>query len=687
MTYKIGIDVGGSFTDLVVTNDSSEINLFKAPSTPSAPAVGVQNLLKEAAHVYKKSLKEFLGETESIVHGTTISTNSVIQHKAAKIGLLVTKGFRHILYYREGGKKDVFNLHMEHIEPYVPIYLTLPVDERMNCEGEVEIPLNEDSARQAICQLKKYGVEAIGVCFLWSIANPAHENRVGEIIEEEFPGIPYSLSHIVQPVIKEFTRCSSTAIDASLKPVVSEYCRALQEWLSENGFMHELLLIVATGGAMSITECVERPVYVVFSGPTVAPVAGLLYGTERGFNSIINVDMGGTSFDVSAIVEGTALMTGMASVGDFPTGVNSVEINSIGAGGGSIAWVDKGGLLHVGPISAGASPGPACYATGGDAPTVTDADIVLGYLNPNYFLGGKMKIDSTLSYKAIEEKVAKPLKIGVVEAAASISKVVNQDMVSAISLIVARHGIDPRRFLLVVAGGAGPTHAVWLAKEMNMKWVLMPKAAGNFCAIGMMNADLRFDNLQSYYTESLKFDVKTVNKILEGLETRGRLSLDAAEAPESKRIFEYSAEARYPGQIHTLSVPLPDSRLRDDTLPQLMKNFHDIHEKRYMTAERDCYIEFQNWRVAATCITSKVSFKDQPLGSEDPSKALKGYRKVYFTESLGFMNTPVYDGNKLTYGNKIEGPAIIEEFTCTPVIPPDTSIVVTKWGDYYMELP
>lgn len=684
MAYRLSVDIGGTFTDLAVVDEQGKVGLFKSASTPTNPAQGVKDVLGLACKAYGTSQSELLSDTELLVHGTTVSTNAVRERRAAKTGLLCTKGFDNILYYRQAGKKDPFNLWMEYVEPYVPHYLTFPVEERIGADGQILIPLNEQDVQTAIRQLKKWNVEAIAVCFLWAHVNPIHEKRVGEIIEEEWPGIPYSLSHKVQPVIREFVRTSSTCLDASLRPVVTKYCDDLDTWLRENGFRHEFLMVVASGGVVGIREAIVRPVYTIFSGPTMGAVAGLLFSAERGFNNVVTIDMGGTSFDVSANLDGIPLVTDSAMVAELPIGVTSVEINSIGASGGSIAWVDTAGVLRVGPRSAGAVPGPACYMLGGEEPTVTDANVVLGYVNPDFFLGGTMKLTPELSWKAIEEKVARPLKIGVEEAANGIISLVNTNITNAILTITRKRGINLRDFLLFVGGGAGPTHAAYLARELDMKHILIPKMAGGLCALGMLNADLKFHNVGSFYTESTRFDPEAVNRLLEDLEARAIRALQEQGIPPERRKIEYYFSARYPGQVYELQIPLRSSRVSQDSLPQMVDDFHSEHERRYFTSERTNYIEMLCWRVTATGVMPRITFPEQPLGSEDTSPALKGKRKAYLYG--GFIDTPIYDGGKLVHGMIIQGPAIIEDYGSSPLIPRGVKCTITKLGDYYLEL-
>lgn len=685
MGYQLTVDVGGTFTDLMVLDEKREARLFKAPSNPDAPERGVQEVLQQAAQHYRMGLRDFLVLSDRLVHGTTVSTNAVLQRRGVMTALLVTKGHRHTLWTRDGYKEDVFNLRLHYHAPYVPVYLTLPVDERIDRFGEVLRPLDEDEVRAHLRQLKKWDVKSIGVCFLWSIVNPDHEKRVGEIIEEEWPEVAYSLSHEVQPVIREFVRSSACVLDASLKPIVSEYCRRLQRWLTENGFRYDFLMVVASGGVVGVWESVRRPVYIIFSGPTVGPVAGLFYGQERGTSNVITVDMGGTSFDVGAAIDGTPVMTGEARIADWPTGITSVEINSIGAGGGSIAWADSGGMLHVGPQSAGAFPGPACYMRGGMESTVSDANLVLGYFDPDFFLGGTMRLGSEAAHQAID-RVAGALKVSTVEAAHAIFSLVNTNMANAMLTITMRHGLEPRDFLLVCGGGAGPTQVAWLARELGMTRVLIPKWAGGLCAVGMLSSDVKFETMGTCFTESVRFSPEEVNGVLEEMEARGKVFLDAQGVPEERRRLEYFMEARYPGQVYNLRIPLEVNRVDESALSKMVQDFHDAHEKRYFVAERDAPVEMMNWGVTSVGRMPTASLQEQPFAGKDASGALKGKRKAYFAELGGFVETPVYDGVGLRHGMEVQGHAIIEDYASTPVIPPWARVTVTRWGDYFMEL-
>ena len=684
---RISVDVGGTFTDLIVADDTGVRDVVKVPTTPHDPTVGVLDAVRLAADGRGGSADQLLRDCEFFIHGTTVSTNALLQKKTAKTGLLCTKGHRHILYYRDAGKLEPYNLRVNYPEPLIPVYLTLPVTERVNSEGGVETPLDEQDVREAIRQLKNWNVEAIAVALLWSIVNPAHEQRIAEIIDEEWPGVHTSISSEVQPLVREYHRTCATVIDASVKPIIRKYVESLQKNLAANGLEHEFLMVVSSGGVMSATDSVKRPIYTVNSGPSMGPVSGKVCGETIGARNVIVIDMGGTSFEVSTVIDGVIPVSREQKIGADPLGIIAIDVNTLGAGGGSIAWVDPGGMLCVGPQSAGADPGPACYAMGGTDATVTDADVLLGYLNPNNFLGGRKKLDRNLAHKAIDENIAKPLRLSVEEAAAAIVTVVEEKMFSGIEEITVRRGIDPREFLLVSGGGAGAAHAAALAEELGIQRVLVPKHATALCAFGMLASDIRFDNAITHYTDSRAFDFETVNGNLTRLEARGRDSLLAGGIPPEKMRFESFVEARYPFQVWGIEFPLPGGRITEEVLPQIVEDFERFHEERYGAREPGQYVEFTHWRVTASGLMPKLTAPEQKSSPDkDASKALKGERKTCFKESGAFLNTCIYDGRVLSPGNEIEGPAIVEEPGTTLVIPPKWKAFVHDGGDYLLEL-
>jgi len=687
--FRVCSDVGGTFSDLFVfEEESGSWDIFKSPTTPDDVTVGVIETLRLVSEYYNMPLKDFMAQCASFTHGSTIATNAIIQRKVAKVGLICTKGFRDILTRREIGKDSAFEWDMDYPEPYVPRYLTLPVTERINSEGGVEIPLDEDDVRTAIRQLKKYNVEVIAICLMWSVVNPVHEQRINEIIKEEWPEVPTVLSSELTPIIREYRRTSSTVINASLIKVVRSYVSRLARGLEEIGYQSPIAMLTSSGGIAAVDEIARKPIYSVDSGPAMTPVAGRAVAEmERGVNNVITVDMGGTSFDICAITNGNIMVSRDCKVLDHYLGISKVDSRSIGAGGGSIAWVDPGGLARVGPQSAGAIPGPACYGLGGTEPTVTDANIVLGYLNPDYFLGGRLKLAPQLSESAICEKIATPLKLGILEAAFTIWMTVNYNMLGAIQDMTVWQGIDPREYLIVAGGGAAGMHIQAIAKELGMKEILIPKFAGVLSSVGGIFSNLIGEFSSSYFTESTRFNYDAVNDVLARLEKQAEEFLLRHNVVSEDGKIEFYVEARYPYQIWELDVPLRSNRIRNEQeLRQMVDDFHDVHGRVFAIKEPEQYIECVHWRVRAIGEVAKPAIKELSYGGKDPSAALKGKRSAYFGELGGLVETLVYDGAKLMYGNRIEAPAIIEEPTTTIVILPGGRATVTKFGSYLVEL-
>jgi len=647
--------------------------------------VAAQEMGRSVADVLKEC-SSFVGG--SLVHGSTITTNAVLQGRVAKVGLICTRGHRDVLTIRHGGeKRNPYNLKEEYAEPYVPRYLTMEVTERINSEGEIVVPLDEEDVRRAVTRLKEYKVEVIAVCLLWDIMNPAHEQRIGEIIQEEWPGVPYVLAADLNPCLREVWRTSSVCIDASLIPIVGDYMRDLDTTLRESGYRGELSMLTSTGGIMSVEESLAKPIYSIDCGPAMAPVAGKVFGKlERESNHVLIMDMGGTSFDISSVIDGSIAVTREAKISGYDLGVAKVDSRSIGAGGGSIAWVDPGGLCHVGPQSAQAVPGPACYGKGGEEPTVTDANLMLGFLDPEYYLGGRMRLHPELAEKAIMEKVAKPLNLSLRDAAYTIYTGVNVNMVTAIEELTIWQGIDPNEYLFVGGGAAAGLHVIPICQELDTREALIPKTAGGLSAVGGLFGDMVGEYASGYLTESHAFNFEEVNARLEGLERKAIAFLDRSEIPESKRRLEFFCEARYPYQIWELPVPLKVNRFKDDKdLLQLVEDFHAVHERVFAVRE-DTYIECIHWRVRAVGVVDKPKLVDTPLVGKDPSSAFVGTRKVYLGPEIGEMEASCYRGDSLKPGNEIAPPSIIQEDTTTLAVLPGSKVSVTRYGNYLIEL-
>jgi N-methylhydantoinase A len=692
---KVCIDVGGTFTDASMVDEKCDIRIFKSLSTPPDYVQGIIDVLKVAAEYYSKSLDEFMKSCStliggSLVHGTTITTNAMLEGNVAKVGLICTKGQRDMLTFREGGKEDSYDWMMDYPEPYVPRYLTIPVTERINSEGEVEIPLSEYEVRQALRQLRQWNVESVAVCLLWSIENSIHECRISEIAKEEFPEVPCVLSSEVNPCIREYRRCVSTAIDASLRPLASTYIANFEKCLKDIGYQGELNMLTSAGGAMSAKELIGRPILSVDCGPALAPFAGKEYSEkEMGIDDVITVDMGGTSFDVSCMSRGKIAVSRESKMGDDLLGISKVDTRSIGAGGGSIAWIDVAGLIHVGPKSAGSNPGPACYMRGGTEPTVSDANVVMGYLDPDYFLGGRMKLDAKLAEEVINAKVSGILKISVEEAAFTITATTNANMAGAIRDITIWQGIDPREYLLVGGGGAFGLHCVPIMQELEMQKALIPKTASALSATGGVFADLVAEYSRSCYTDTSVFDYGGVRETMDYLMGEAHKFLDRNRVPIERRELEFSVEARYPYQVWELPVSLTGISLtNEEGVAKLVERFHEEHERVFAIKEPGVHIECLFWKVRAIGkgVVGQVKLKEMEFRNRKPSsKALIGKRKAYFKELGGMVETPIYLGEELGYGNELSGPAVIEEPTTTIVLPPRSMATVQKFGSYYIE--
>jgi len=689
MGYRVSVDVGGTFTDLVITETDGKVVLgrHKSPTTPEDRSKGVLNCLKLAAEGLGIGLQELLQETSVISHGSTTATNAVLDGSGAKCGLICTKGTKHILWRGEGRRKNMFNYKVLPPQPLLRPYLCLEVTERINSEGEIVLPLNEDEVRAAVHQLKEWNVKTVAVCTLWSILNPVHERRIGEIIEEEWPGVYYCLSSDIQPIIREYHRTCCVVFNAMLQPVVTAYLKKLQTVLAENGFRGELLIVVSSGAVVPVEEVTRKPVFMLFSGPAMGPSAGYYYSSQEGEQSCITIDMGGTSFDVSTVIDGQITTTRDGRILNYPTGVSSIEILTLGAGGGSIAWVDPAGRIGVGPLSAEADPGPACYMKGGKEPTVTDAYVTLGYMIPDYFLGGRMKISPELGREVIKEKIAKPLKLTVEEAAFGICQVVNNNMIGGILDMTVRRGIDPREFVIVTGGGATSIPVAQLALEMGVKRVIIPKETSVLCAFGAMNAPIALSSVSSKYTNTKAFDHDDINKVFEGLDAEGNAFLDGLGTPPENREYEYYCAARYPLQVTELEIPLADKRLNPEVVSKLTDDFHAASLARYKTNDPTSFVEFIMWRHVARSLTPTIELPTQPFSGEDPSSALKGKQLAYFDKNEGFIETPYYDGDKLAHGMRVDGPALIVLPDTTIVVPPGFKVSTQEPGYYVMEVP
>jgi N-methylhydantoinase A len=669
--HSISLDIGGTFTDFVVRDDRGAIETYKSSTTSGNISRGIFNGLDMISQRRATTLAILLADCHSFSCGTTVATNAILERKTSRTGLLCTDGFRDTLLIREGGKTDTYNLWVDFPAPYVPRHLTFGIKERINAEGGVETPLDEAGVHAAIAEMKQLGVEAVAVSLLWSIANPAHELRIGAILATEWPEIPVSLGHLVHPTIREYRRASASAIDASLKPIVYRNVNEIRERLESNGFGGVLSFITSNGGRTSIEEIMAKPVYLCMSGPSAISHAGseIARMEDVPHGNIITVDMGGTSFDVSVTTAWRTPMHREGTIGGELFGVPSVEVLTIGAGGGSIARVDAGGFVHVGPESAGAFPGPACYGRGGRLPTVTDANLARGLLEPDGFADGQMQLSRDASATAIADELGDRLGMSVDEAASLICLTIEQNMVGAIEDITIRRGVDPRDFVLVSGGSAGGLHAAAIARELGMRQVIIPRAAGVLSAFGTDRGDIKFNFARSLFTQSDRFDYAAVERVIRSLEAEGIAYLDRMNVPAERRVLQFTAEARYEGQVWQLTTALPEAHIRDAAaLADFVESFHQLHEQHYSVRAPQDAVEITEWNLVAIGVAavhaSDAAAPPTALPVPAPTR-----REAFLKEEGGAIDLPVYELQAMPVGSSVAGPCLIQDKLTVSLVP------------------
>ena len=678
MGYRLGIDIGGTFTDFVLIDSQGRLTQAKVISTPDEPAIAIRNGLERLASRLATSLPSLLAETDFIVHGSTAALNALIEGKGAKTGLLCTEGFRDSIEIRLAWKERRYDWKYPPPPVLVPRYLRLPVRERITRDGAIHIPLVEDDVYRAIETLKRNRVQSVAVCLLWSFRNPAHERRIGEILAREFPETYVSLSVDILPEIREFDRASTTVVNAYVGPVVKRYVDSIERLFESVGYRKALRYMQSNSGMASGAEIVKRPVYALGSGPAAAPAAGLYHARQLGQENILTVDMGGTSCDVCLVPDGKPDLAKGLDIVRYRLRVPMIKVNTVGAGGGSIAHIDAGGLLQVGPRSAGAHPGPACYGQGGVEPTVTDADVILGYLRSGQVLGGTITVRCDLAEEAITAKVAAPLGLSVEAAAMAVLRIVTNNMARAIAEVSIERGYDPRDFALMVAGGCGPVHAWMLAEEIGVDRVYIPRVAPNFCAFGEVVADLRHEYSRAYPKRMDAVDPDELEALFEELEASGsRALLSEGVSPDRIEVTRYY-EIRYVGQIYECLVSLPKQKLTEERLEDVVNTFHQVHERLYTYAERDNLCELMNVGATVYARQPGALLEEEKSDSPDPSSARIGSRPVYFKEYDGIADTPVFSGERLKAGNVVHGPAIVEDWATSVVVFPGCRLELAK---------
>jgi N-methylhydantoinase A len=671
---QIGVDIGGTFTDIVALDRAGRLALTKVPSTPKDLLEGVGAAVSRVLALAGARP----GEVERFIHGTTVATNAILEQKGAVTAILTTEGFEDVLELGRMKRSRMYDLAMD---PEVPTFLAprrrrLGIPERLDARGQVLVPLDEDAVRRAVQTLRAQGVQAVAVCYLFSFMNPAHERRTREIVAELAPELSVSLSSDVDPTFREYERLCVTAFDAYLGPVVKRYLAGLADTLRELGVPAVPLIMRSRGGIVSAALAARQPVTLFLSGPA-GGVIGAGFAAERaGVRDFVSLDMGGTSNDVSVVRDGTPLLASEGAIGPYPVRTPMVDVNTIGAGGGSIAWIDAAGGLRVGPRSAGADPGPACYGRGGDEATVTDASLVLGYLNPARFAGGTLALDPAAAERAVAA-VGRRLGLDPVAAAAGIHRVVNARMADQIRLVTIKRGYDPRRFSLVALGGAGPVHGAALAAEIGMAEVVVPEAPGVLAAFGLLAAAIEHHHARTLQAPTDTADLDAVNRCLDELDAAGRGRMREEGVPAAEVRVAYAVDMRYVGQAYELEVPIaaPVTRAR---IPEILAAFHAVHERVYGYARTQQPVEFVNVRAVHTHRLPRPAVAPAAPAAGTLADARLGERSAYFG---AFVSTAVFERARLPVGARLDGPAIVEQSDTTTVIPPGVVARVDDAGN------
>ncbi|MGH7790241.1 MAG: hydantoinase/oxoprolinase family protein [Candidatus Binatia bacterium] len=680
--YRIGIDVGGTFTDLVLARPDGSIELAKSPTTPEDQSLGVVAGITLLAEGEGLTLAALLAKTSAVVHGTTTADNTMIEMKGAVTGLITTGGHRDEIELRRGFKEDIWDPALAPPPPIAPRRRRIGVPERLDYEGRVVTPLDEDAVRAALRRLRQLGTESLAVVFMFSFINPAHERRVREIAAEECPGLPLSLSHEVMPSAPEFERTSTTLVNAYVGPTIRRYLERLVNRLRDSGYARELLVMQSNGGIMTPDYIVNRPVTTLASGPTGGVIAACAVAAQARTRDFVCADMGGTSYDVCLIRGGRPeIKAGWNWHHRYLVGLPMVDIHSIGAGGGSIASV-VAGALQVGPRSAGAQPGPICYGRGGQAVTVTDANALLGYLNPSDFCGGRMTLQTDGLRAAMEAQIGAPLGLDAVAAAHGIYRLVNANMANAIRRVAAQRGVDPRTLAMVAYGGNGPVHATAQAEELGIAEVLVPKLAPAFSALGLQLSDHLVDEMRAYIAPMGQVDVARVSALFAEMETAARAVLGKRRGAHRRLEVQRLMNLCYPGQTFDMSVPVAaaNGHLTARGLADTVERFHALHEELHTYASRDEQPILRGLRLTLVGVTDKPHLPT--FGRSSAAPPLKGRRQAFFAGR--FVSAPIYDGPRVRVGQRISGPAIIEEPFTTIVVHPKQRASLDRFGNYHI---
>ncbi|MCH8093040.1 MAG: hydantoinase/oxoprolinase family protein [Chloroflexi bacterium] len=672
---RLAIDVGGTFIDFVLLDESTG-------GVTSEKELSLVHELSDRIFAGMERLEISPADLDMITHGSTVVINTILQERGGKIGLITTRGFRDVLELGRGSRPEVYNLLYKPPKPLVPRYLRTEVPERLNHQGSIVIPLDEKATRKVVERLKAREVDGIAVCFLHAYANPSHERRVREIIHEVYPEAQVSISSDITGEFREFERTSTVVLNTYVMPRMRAYVSDLEARLTDSGFRGALNMIRSTGGMVSYREAQEMPIRTLESGPAGGVIGALALGSQIGQPNLIASDVGGTSFDVALIQDGRPFEKSETYINKRPVLQPTIDIVSIGAGGGSIAWLDEAGGFRVGPRSAEADPGPACFGKGGTEPTVTDAHLLLGRINPKFFLGQRMKLDVTTAEQAVREKIAEPLGLSIQEAAYGITHLADTNMVNAIRQVTIERGHDPRDFSLLCYGGGGGLFAGSLATELEIQTAIIPTNPAVFSAWGILNSDYREDVVRTNVIPLSEISVDRLLQMFEELAELGAGQLEKSGIPTAAVKYARVVDMRYEGQEHAVRVPVPsDAELKKEGMKALQERFDFLHEQAYAHASPGTPTELVNLRLTASVESKKPLMLEIESGSGDGSSALKATRKVYFKNADGEVDCPIYDRGKLGAGDRFEGPAVIEEWNSTVVVNPGQQLHVDAYGN------
>lgn len=686
--YRLGIDAGGTFTDFILADRSGGVRIFKALSTPQDPTRAIENGLALIEEETGISPREIVSNADLCINGTTVGLNALIQHKGARTGLIATAGHQDSIEIRLGHKEDGYRYDPDYppARMLVPRYLRRGVRERVLSTGAVHSALNEEDVREACRHFLAEGVESVAISFVWSVLHPAHERRAGEIVREMMPGVRLTLGSALYPQVREYTRTSTAIVNAYLAPILAGYVEKVDGYFQSLGARAPVRYFQSNGGLALGRVVSDQSVYAINSGPASAPQAALYLGEPWGMEDIITVDMGGTSFDITLTRNGRANVSKDIDFLRYRIGIPMIQVETLGAGGGSIGWIDEIGLLQMGPQSAGSEPGPACYDQGGEQPTTTDANLVLGYLNPDGLVGGRLPLNVAKARRAIETHLAAPLGISVEKAAHGMFTIVNNNMVNAIRRVSVERGYDPRDFVLNCAGGATAAHITALAREMGIRKVLISKLASGLCAFGQIISDVKYNYMAPapVRLEGAEAAAK-LDALFKELEAKGRADL-AGDGFGAERVSVLrSLDMRYVGQVHECTVSVEPFEVTEAALERLKAAFHARHEELYTYSEPGSVVEVVNVESALTGAVDKPARMTIAPG-QGSHAALAGTREMIFAADGTQQDTPVYEGAKLGAGDRILGPAVIQEVTTTIVIEPGWTAELDPTGVYVLTL-